>query len=1845
MADTPTLELQIRDNSEKAIQGLKRLASSLNDLKTAVSGGLGLTKVANSLEKFSQRFDKAFGPETVAKITNVANALDKIAKAWQTKIAAGSSISQLNKAVKSATPALETYANGTKAATSENGTLKDSNSTVSISFKELVEKIKASMQGIRDQKKSFGDLKGAVSKLISPLDKLITRFNRLLLTRILRTVIKEIGKAFQEGITNVRAYSKAIDGSFNKAMTGAEDALLKMKNSLGAALAPALEALIPVLHTVVGWFIELVNYVNQFISLLTGKATWTRAIDASAAEFEKTKKSVAGTSKEVKNLLADFDELNIIQSEPSGSGGSGGKVDTVDYTTMFEEVGEFDGKLKEIVGWLKDNMGEVKKIAGLIGAALLGWKFAETFTGPLGQFASLFALGATIALTWKLVTLFDNKYLESKDIGWLVADVLTSALGALASKSIIASVLGTGAGYIAAGITLAFSATATVVSVLKSVDISALSKESVTSLIIAGVKYGAAGMFIAKALNSFGITHFGTSQMVMIGAGATLATFGAALAIKATVDSIEGEETEETLAAKAVGSLSLGLGGTLIAKALTNWKYGQALTFGLGVFGITFGATLGIQALVDAVNGEPDVETISKMAVSSLSLGLGGGALAKALKSWKFGKSFAFGLGIMGITLGAMIGIKAYIDEVKGEPSEKVLIEKAVASLALGFGAGKLAGALNEWKFGRSFTFGLGAIGITLGAMFGVQAMIDAVNGEPNEKVFLETAVASLGLGFGGGALAKALKEWKFGKSFNFGLGVVGITFGAMFGVKAMIDAANGEPNEKVFIETAIASLAVGLGSGKLSNALKEWKFGKSFTFGLGVMGITLGAMLGVKATIDAVNGEADEDLFKTTAISSLSMGLGGGTLAKSLLDYKPGKSIIFGLGVMGITIGAEVGLSAIVKGVKDGSVTKDTYKKAALASLGIGPGSALLALALGASPGVAGVVMLGAAVATVAAVVGITTILTSKKEDIQWGNISLTDEEVRTYVQDTFFPKVNVAAKIELANSTVEASEAEKTRLREQVEKLIPTIEKIKAGIDTQNSLAEMKTQLFGADGTGGLMADIQTYASRQQTVISTGISLVPIINDAGENVSQDFLKSGITGWQGVSTYMSDLGTQLGNLFKTSLDRELDDTEKALLEKLTNILNNVTMAITSSQITSDAFADLNIQLADLDKGSFGKVATVYNDYVNDLKKSYSDLYKQEMASFAGLQSFYEAAAKEAFAEGTEEGNAKGREYQALADKYAAKYAELSENFAGSVAASVEAASGKGKELVMEAVKKLWGDSVLSTPEIISQLEESMHGMGMTSSSAFQKVVWEMLAKELGISEEVLSNPSGLAFSYTDFVSKDVLYGVLDEIYKTRGLNTATSMAKGLGLDEWIFGKIAEIFPQGLKEQNLSGTTYDNVMDTIDDPVYDILNDFLISETSEVSDAAKDFLTKSKIEEAKGLIDAINEVDEEAARTNEMLKMKTPLQAYVEASNDWFKRNMELSQLASQRVTTLEDALVKWQATLELGQHTGQITPYREKEATDNIALFTGIIEDLQDGALDSTSLTDMAEAYRLLSVYYDDASEGLKTLIDTLYVNSGLKEQDEIKQLDERWNTLTAELDLKRDEMEALDQEIATYYKLYGGLSPELGAKKTSLQAEIDALVSQSDELQKQLLELTTGEHEVLDGEDGFTITFTPAVEIVPEPIEPVDATDFLDGLEQTSLRVKDYASSIQFSLSSLGGKLGPYGFIPTRLLHLKADGGFVGTGDMFIAREAGPELVGRIGNRTAVANNDQIVSGVANGVAAGQSEQNYLLRQQNEYLRAILAKESTVRVEPSAGWGRFNRQSEQMYARNAGG
>ena len=68
---------------------------------------------------------------------------------------------------------------------------------------------------------------------------------------------------------------------------------------------------------------------------------------------------------------------------------------------------------------------------------------------------------------------------------------------------------------------------------------------------------------------------------------------------------------------------------------------------------------------------------------------------------------------------------------------------------------------------------------------------------------------------------------------------------------------------------------------------------------------------------------------------------------------------------------------------------------------------------------------------------------------------------------------------------------------------------------------------------------------------------------------------------------------------------------------------------------------------------------------------------------------------------------------------------------------------------------------------------------------------------------------------------------------------------------------------------------------------------------------------------------------------------------------------------------------------------------------------------------------------------------------------------------------------------------------------------------------------------------------------------------------------------------------------------------------------GELFVARESGPEFVGSVGGRTAVANNDQIVEGIASGVSAAMASQNELLSEQNQLLWEILNKDTSIQLD----------------------
>lgn len=96
----------------------------------------------------------------------------------------------------------------------------------------------------------------------------------------------------------------------------------------------------------------------------------------------------------------------------------------------------------------------------------------------------------------------------------------------------------------------------------------------------------------------------------------------------------------------------------------------------------------------------------------------------------------------------------------------------------------------------------------------------------------------------------------------------------------------------------------------------------------------------------------------------------------------------------------------------------------------------------------------------------------------------------------------------------------------------------------------------------------------------------------------------------------------------------------------------------------------------------------------------------------------------------------------------------------------------------------------------------------------------------------------------------------------------------------------------------------------------------------------------------------------------------------------------------------------------------------------------------------------------------------------------------------------------------------------------------------------------------------------------------------DSTDAQSKFDYLK--NLKLEDKTAYIDFVSKTKGFRVlnGIGSIVDSFKIFGYANGGFPDMGQMFVAREAGPELVGRIGKKTAVANNDQIVSAVSGGV-----------------------------------------------------
>ena len=156
-------------------------------------------------------------------------------------------------------------------------------------------------------------------------------------------------------------------------------------------------------------------------------------------------------------------------------------------------------------------------------------------------------------------------------------------------------------------------------------------------------------------------------------------------------------------------------------------------------------------------------------------------------------------------------------------------------------------------------------------------------------------------------------------------------------------------------------------------------------------------------------------------------------------------------------------------------------------------------------------------------------------------------------------------------------------------------------------------------------------------------------------------------------------------------------------------------------------------------------------------------------------------------------------------------------------------------------------------------------------------------------------------------------------------------------------------------------------------------------------------------------------------------------------------------------------------------------------------------------------------------------------------------------------------------------------------------GAAETVVEVADEAVREAADINSPSKLFATEGGH-MIDGlikgiKDKLTALKNALTSVVTSAFDTDDAWDH--GYDYGESFVKGLVKAIKnASFPTIKGSVTTSGDSASISFRAYAGGGFPDAGQMFLAREAGPELVGTIGSRTAVANNDQIVEAVSKGV-----------------------------------------------------
>ena len=283
---------------------------------------------------------------------------------------------------------------------------------------------------------AVGNVGNAAKKAQQPLGNFMASLKRIAFYRFIRSIIKSITQAFQEGLQWAYQFSAGMETvtgqRFAAAMDSMKMAATQMKAQLGSAFIGLLAAIEPVVVQIIHLITLLANALSQLFALFTGD-TYLKYPEVPEKWADAAKKA-GGAAKEWKNQLLGFDEINRL-NEPNKGGGGGGNS-SLPNTTPVET------KLDVWAQTIRDNLALIETLAS---GFAFGLGLILTFSGaniPLGL--ALIAVGAyglaqSATLDWSKVSVETATAIHNVLV---VVGEASLAIGAVLAFSGVATGLG-----------------------------------------------------------------------------------------------------------------------------------------------------------------------------------------------------------------------------------------------------------------------------------------------------------------------------------------------------------------------------------------------------------------------------------------------------------------------------------------------------------------------------------------------------------------------------------------------------------------------------------------------------------------------------------------------------------------------------------------------------------------------------------------------------------------------------------------------------------------------------------------------------------------------------------------------------------------------------------------------------------------------------------------------------------------------------------------------------------------------------------------------------------------------------------------------------------------------------------------------------------------------------------------------------------------------------------------------------------------------------------------------------------------------------------------------------------